>query len=106
MSEERGAICKDCGQHMFEAEGCNSAYALLAVKRIKYGDEYRHVDPEQNKLHGYDKPCHDCGAKIGHYHHAGCDEEKCPICGFQIITCDGHHFVGVMTEEEVEGEEE
>ena len=32
--------------------------------------------------------CHDCGAKLGRYHHANCDVEQCPICGGQLIGCN------------------
>ena len=35
-----------------------------------------------------DARCHDCGAKPGHYHHVGCDAERCPVCGGQLISCD------------------
>lgn len=31
--------------------------------------------------------CHDCGAKEGELHDYGCDMERCPFCGGQIITC-------------------
>jgi len=31
--------------------------------------------------------CHDCGVKEGEIHQRGCDMEKCPFCGGQLITC-------------------
>ena len=33
-------------------------------------------------------PCHDCGVQEGQLHEPGCDMERCPICGRQLITCD------------------
>jgi len=35
------------------------------------------------------KLCHDCGCKEGELHSPGCDMERCPLCGGQLITC-GH----------------
>jgi hypothetical protein len=32
--------------------------------------------------------CHDCGVDEGEYHLPGCDEEICPWCGKQYITCE------------------
>lgn len=32
--------------------------------------------------------CHDCGAVEGEYHEPGCDMERCPFCGGQLISCD------------------
>jgi hypothetical protein len=31
--------------------------------------------------------CHDCGVKEGEIHQRGCDMERCPFCGDQLITC-------------------
>jgi len=39
----------------------------------------------------FDEPsgrCHDCNIKHGGYHHHGCDVERCPICGQQLISCE------------------
>ncbi len=32
--------------------------------------------------------CHDCKAEEGYLHTPGCDMEKCPKCGDQIISCE------------------
>ena len=34
------------------------------------------------------KRCGDCGTKEGELHLPGCDMERCPFCGNQLITCD------------------
>ena len=31
--------------------------------------------------------CHDCGCKEGEIHELGCDMERCPECGNQLIAC-------------------
>ena len=32
--------------------------------------------------------CHDCCCKEGQLHERGCDMERCPFCGGQLISCD------------------
>lgn len=79
-----------CGREMLRANGCRFKYVIdpkLAsrstkkkfVKRLKVGEEG--WVQEGNR-------CGDCGAKYGYFHHVGCDMERYPICGGQLITCD------------------
>ena len=69
-----GAPCEICGGRMLKVDGCTwpGVYSRgKYYKRIKYGDE---------DFAWPDERCHDCGAKLGHYHHANCDVEQCPVC--------------------------
>lgn len=76
------AVCSDCGREMLTADGCTFNYVKASdgklYKRHRVGAEgWYHVGER----------CGDCGALYGHYHHAGCDIEPCPICGGQFISC-------------------
>ena len=31
--------------------------------------------------------CHDCGVEEGQLHDFGCENERCPFCGNQLISC-------------------
>jgi rRNA maturation endonuclease Nob1 len=74
-----GAICDDCKQDMLEADGCTWPKIKIG-KRVYQRGVSDWCEPEGR--------CHDCGAKFGKTHHFGCDEERCPACGGQMITCD------------------
>lgn len=50
-------------------------------KRVAYGTETTCVISTGNT-------CGDCGVKKGMYHTEGCDNEQCPICGWQVISCN------------------
>jgi len=43
--------------------------------------------------------CHDCGACEGQIHEYGCDMERCPFCGRQLISCDCcyYYVLGIRT---------
>ena len=78
------AKCNYCNKDVLIADGC------IRVP-VKYkGKEYEPIkvgDPG-DFYQGEDSRCGDCGAKYGHYHHPGCDCERCPVCGGQLISCD------------------
>jgi hypothetical protein len=46
------------------------------------GDEHHPRIP-----HNQDRPCHDCAVLKGEFHVSGCDDERCPICKGQYISC-------------------
>ncbi len=52
-------------------------------QRIRYGEEAENWGANR-------QPCHDCGAVKGQYHDFGCDVERCPVCGGQLIYCECH----------------
>ena len=71
------SLCAHCGREMLKADG---------------GDEQGFIAfPDGAELDPipWDGPirCPDCNAKDGHPHHVNCDQERCPKCDGQLITC-------------------
>lgn len=78
------AICRMCNREMTTACGC------VKVSVVHHNKKYAPIkvgDPNDFYFGEGDGRCGDCGAKPGHYHHPGCDCERCPVCGNQLISC-------------------
>ena len=78
------AVCKFCGKDMLTAKGCKHIPIVIGgeiYKPIRAGGPGDWFFGERNGR------CHDCGARMGGYHHPGCDCERCPKCGGQLISC-------------------
>jgi len=75
----RIARCTICGERMCVSSCASNSHVHYAdgatLPAIPYDDE---------------APCHDCNVQRGGFHHPGCDQERCPRCGGQRISCECH----------------
>lgn len=62
-------------------------------KSLKEQQVYTHISAINKGLtprlkNSSNNRCSDCGAEHGMYHMINCDQEICPVCGLQLISCD------------------
>lgn len=95
--------CDVCGKSFSSGKGCDASHfrfnprkiildpeilrmKTLMIERIKVGAENDRCTAAKYKSIGINN-CRCCSAPIGTFHHEGCDNERCPRCGDQFITC-------------------
>ena len=103
------AICDYCDQEMLDGVSCCedmvkfenhetlpaiphhvdiTPYDVWLEEWNKAKDDEDTIEEARQRYEKYATGhCHDCGCPNGGYHHPGCDEEKCPRCGGQLIGC-------------------
>jgi len=74
------ATCPDCHREMRLASSCVTT-VVLALGDERF-DRVRYPETAADR-------CDACGVKPGGVHHFGCDMERCPGCGGQLIMCAG-----------------
>jgi DNA-directed RNA polymerase subunit RPC12/RpoP len=79
-----GAVCPDCNRRMLRANGCTIQFMTLLDRRTRVATRYEFARVDHV---GRDGRCGDCGATLGHLHHANCDQPSCPRCGGQLLGC-------------------
>jgi hypothetical protein len=67
------AVCAWCGREMSTGASCTEG-------TLHSGGVVWPLSPATSR-------CHDCGVRPGGLHHPGCDMQRCPRCGGQLISC-------------------
>ena len=90
-----GSICTWCNEDMSKVSTCrgNDFVEIDGVKwpSIPYINSFVFPPGEHGAssviVGELSDRCHDCNVQLAAKHHPGCDMERCPKCGGQLISC-------------------
>jgi hypothetical protein len=77
------AICVFCGGEMTTGQSCTVDAFHVSGRRV----EFARYGTERGMSRSRGKRCGDCGVEWGGLHHPGCDMQRCPCCGRQMLSC-------------------
>ena len=72
------AVCKQCNKEMM-----NGPITCTANEIVKFPDGVT----MPSIAHTSEHRCGDCNVTCDGNHHPGCDQERCPRCSGQLISC-------------------
>ena len=75
------AKCADCNLEMSDPKTDACLFDIIQIDGTNYKRSTYHFEEPDGR-------CHDCNIKHGQVHHGGCDVERCPVCGLQLISCE------------------
>jgi len=83
------AICKDCKADTFDVETCDVPYILIGEHVYQRDRSHYEHEKCEAAFSTHASRCRDCNIVNGHghIHHFGCEIERCPKCGGQLISC-------------------
>ena len=77
------AVCSWCNAEMTTARSCTLDALHREGRRLAMVP--CGAEPGYRSTRGR---CGDCGVARGGWHHPGCDVQRCPACGGQLVSCD------------------
>ena len=77
------AVCGYCGLEMTTAPSCTVEAFHVDGRRVELG----RFGSEPGMSEYRSARCGDCGVERGGLHHPGCDLQRCPCCGRQLLSC-------------------
>lgn len=75
------AVCDLCDREMTSASSCT------VTELHACGAPYTLSPYSPDPRAGGSPRCGDCGVEPGGFHHIGCDLQRCPRCGGQLLSC-------------------